>query len=154
MKTEQDQSNNNNNPGNNPNSNIGRKLREEALADSPNFSPLLHARIMRQIQPRATAAPLRSPWRIGWTLPTSAAAVALLALTVWIHNHQPTNPKIATTKSPSIPQLAIQFPNLSEQANSSLSQARYGYLDRDAKAAADYVINQFDIIPTAPARRG
>jgi hypothetical protein len=138
-----------------PNNNLGRKLREEALANSPRFSPLLHARIMQQIQPRSTiVAPTHSRWRIGWTLPASAAAVALLALTVWFHSHRQTAPSTLAMKPHYIPQLAIQFPNLSEPANSPLSLAHYGHLDRDAKAATDYVINQFDIVPSPPARRG
>jgi hypothetical protein len=143
--------------------NLGRRLRGEALADSAAFSPLLHARIMQKIQAQMTDAPARLHWRIGWRVASVAAAVAVLTLPVWLYHHRQNSPAPVAIAKPSakpivtpinIPDLAIEFPNLSERANSSFSQARFGYLDRDAKAAADYVINQFNIVPTPPAHRG
>lgn len=138
--------------------NTAKKLRDEALADSPQFSPVLHARIMQQIHGQTRPLPALANWRIGW-IASSIAAAVLFAVTIWSFNHRQIKPQVIAVNPTSIPkvaipQLAIQFPNLSEPVNSPLSLAHYGNLDRDAKAAADYVRNQFDIIPSPPGRRG
>jgi hypothetical protein len=140
---------------------LARKLREEAMADSPQFSPLLHARIMQQVSAEHAPTQIRpaSPWRISRFIPVfSAAAIAIITATIWIHYQQsikPPNVAVIPSAHPSLPEITWHFPALTEPANSPLTEARYGYLDRDAKNVAHYVMEQFDVLPTPPlSRRG
>jgi hypothetical protein len=161
----------------NPDS-IARPLREEALADSPSFSPLLHARIMQQIQNGPEVAPSHtpssaslhaqmnaplqpphSPYRLQWLIPTLAtAAVAMLAATLWLRKLPQPLIHQAVVPPPSLPEFSLHFPDLAESTTASLTQAPYGNpcgnLDRDAKNVVSYMINQLDVIPTQPVRKG
>ncbi|MGA2499572.1 MAG: hypothetical protein ABSH20_17685, partial [Tepidisphaeraceae bacterium] len=60
---------------------LARRLREEAAADSPAFSPLLHERIMQRVRSaaRLPAEPRRT-LRLPWVVGLAAAAAIVLAV--------------------------------------------------------------------------
>jgi hypothetical protein len=138
---------------------LSRKLKDEATSDSTQFSPLLHARIMQQIKARPDSRLVQpsASWRIHWAVPAfAAAALMLIAATVWLHTPRTLQtPQVSVLPpNPSIPQLTLQFSSLEEMTGKPLTDANFGYLDRDAKNVLHYVINQFDVIPPPPGRRG
>jgi hypothetical protein len=133
------------------------QLRKEATANSPDFSPLLHARIMRRIQPGPAPLSPKIAWRMSRLVGAASAiaAAALLALAIHEYQHRLTQPGTVIAKTPpSLPPFDLRFPDLGASADSTLTPAQFGYLDRDAKNAVHYVMDQFDVIPQTGARRG
>ena len=142
---------------------LRQKLKDEAAVKAPQFSPLLHARIMQQIKTRPAVQPAAdsvppSSWRTQWMIPSLAtAALLLIAIAMRLRAPQTPHPAVqarVVPPNPSITQLTQELTSLREAANKPLTDANFGYLDRDAKNVLHFVINQFDIIPTAPGRRG
>jgi hypothetical protein len=135
-------------------------LRELLVKDSrrelPEFSPLLHARIMRNIQECDRTAAQRQ-WRIspGWY---GLAAAAVLAIGVSLWMFLPSNAVKSTstaliTPSPSAqptdadPDVSIA---IATAAQSDLAQARYAGLDDDAQNLVNYAMDQVDPLSNNP----
>jgi|SRR5271170_6382480 len=126
-------------------------LNKESRRELPEFSPLLHARIMRNIQECEQPSTQRQ-WRL---LPAwyglAAAAVLAIGVSLWIFAASNTtrlaqpivvnNPSV--TSSPSQP-LADTFDPEVTTVQNDIAQQGYAGLDDDAKNLVSYAMDQVD----------
>jgi hypothetical protein len=137
---------------------LAARLRNEAIENSPAFSPLLHARIMQRIASHdgaADAGPIHRP-RSPWLQFAALAAAASIALLLMLH-FRPAQVSVSHIVDPTavhpmpphvpVPQFALvtnigTFPGLEQ-----LDDARYAYLDKDARHLAQFMMHQMDVLP-------
>ncbi len=122
-------------------------LRDEADRAGPPFSPLLHARIMGQIE----TVRERPTGRVGWTPGLRRLSVAATVLFAGVSvaimlRHVPPHPS-TIGRAPTLPSISIPSASVPEPLEQSFTDARYAYLDRDARDAVRYVARQIDVLP-------
>jgi len=144
---------------------LSAQLQAQAGADVPVFSDDLHRRVMTAVRQASSPSPCTQGegwgegsfrhsaignWQsaIRWGLAT-AAAIAL-GIGIALHNPPPPTPKLVAIPNkpipiPSLPVIALA--NAAEPANRRLHDARFAYLDRDAKDFGQYLIEQIDVLP-------
>lgn len=127
---------------------LAKCLREDAAADSPAFSPLLHERIMQRVRSaaRLPAEPRRTlpmPWLLGLA---AAAAVALaIGLPALLRPSKPPTqpPPVAATPVNPLPSPAAivetQVAPIYQQLAVAMDERKLAYLDRDARELTDFV---------------
>jgi hypothetical protein len=131
---------------------LARRLREEAAAESPCFSPLLHERIMQRVR-SATRLPaeqrrnLRMPWVLGLAAAAAIAlAVGLPALLRPPKLIQP--PKV--TKIDPLPSPAnivdTRVAPVYQRLASAMDERKLAYLDRDAQELTDFVRGRLALV--------
>jgi hypothetical protein len=125
------------------------RLQTEAAADAPAFSPLLHERIMQTLRTRASApAPLAAARGPFWTY--AAASLLLAAAGITFYIYQPAT--VAPQKIVQIPtpiELSTPVQNLLTPAVQSVDDAKYAYLDHDAKNFVTFLASQLPSTPNA-----
>ena len=126
---------------------------------SPAFSPQLHARIMRAVKSSSAGnVEMRRMnarrYRINWPLlaivfPGMAALIVVAAsiLFLWYPARVPVNTGVA--RMPSLPPIRNPVASLSGPVASSLADARFAYLDRDARNVMHYMAGQMDVLPAS-----
>ena len=128
-------------------------LGKESRRELPEFSPLLHARIMRNIREceRTDTSPR---WRLtpAWYGLAAAAALAI-GVSLWVFSTAPNkvvhpspvaiNPSNPTV-TPTYPDPETGIQTAVVDAQSGLNQERYAGLDSDANNLVNYAINQID----------
>jgi len=136
---------------------FGQRLRDAGKAVTPAASEELHARVMadvrrdRAIASSAAAAGGRAAtwW---WAFGSAAALVVAMSLTLWLTTSPPPAvtqgepaPVAALPPMPSIETVVIETV---EPMREKLHEARFAYLDRDAKRLARFLIHA---VPGVPA---
>ena len=144
-----------------PETALRQRLYTEAHQTRPPFSPLLHERIMTALRASTCADPSQLPIdkstiespnrRINWRIVIPLAAAAALALATW-HSLRPApTPEdgppqpIAVQNLPSLPTVPTDLLDPVRQLTPSadtLDQAKFAYLDRDARRLALFVADQ------------
>jgi hypothetical protein len=140
---------------------LAARLKDEAAENAPAFSPLLHARIMQRVTSGDTTtahfAPIhpRRTFRLGFAGLAAAASVALLLMfhpwtapTHVAHVDHPT-PIPPTPRNVPVPQFALAVDSVTGQASEQLDNARFAYLDQDAKHLARFMMHQMDVLPSS-----
>ena len=142
---------------------LAARLKDEAAENTPAFSPLLHARIMQHLtsgERIAHLAPIhpRRTFRLGFGLGFAGlAAAASVALLLMFHPWTtPTSvvqvdhpaPVVPTPRSVPVPQFALAVDSLTGQASEQLDNARFAYLDQDARHLARFMMHQMDVLPS------
>jgi hypothetical protein len=124
---------------------VAQQLRAEAEAGMVPFSQSLHQRVMHDLQ-NARMLPANPVRRRFWPVPALAAAAAIL-IGVLVERdvmvHQP-------LVNPSVPELNFPLNALANAVSpieDRLIQARFGYVDQDARRLARFVVNQLDVLP-------
>ena len=126
-------------------------LSKESRRELPEFSPLLHARIMRNILECERPSTDRH-WRL---MPTwyglAAAAVLAIGVSLWMFSGTNTtkpqigiNPQSVTTTSSSQPLIADTIDTEVTTAQNDIAQQGYAGLDDDAKNLVSYAMDQVD----------
>jgi hypothetical protein len=128
---------------------LGALLVNEAAQMSPAFSPSLHRRIMQRIGAEsservpATGLPFR---RYSYA---AAAAVILIAGVIALLTYSvQTKPK-TVARLPAMPTIQNPVATLSGSVSTSLTDARFAYLDRDARNVMHYMADQVDVLPAS-----
>lgn len=132
---------------------LEHRLKSEAIGGSPAFSMSLHQRIMRDIKsaPATMAAPRRPVfWRpLGLAAVAACLAVALLLGRLWM---EPSNQGALESKNDPIDvSLVPSFDavlNTTKPIQQQLKEARFGYVDQDARRLTQFVMNQLDVFPS------
>jgi hypothetical protein len=140
---------------------LAARLKNEAAENAPAFSPLLHARIMQGLTSgdttAADVAPIhpRRTYRLGFAGLAAAASVALLLMFhPWTtpipvaHVDHPA-PVTPTPHSVPVPQFALVMDSVTGHASEQLDNARFAYLDQDAKHLARFMMHQMDVLPSS-----
>lgn len=128
-------------PPNNPQAWLEEQLRREAALDRPEFSPLLHARIMAALPTQ------QAPARRHATAWSALAATILLAIGLWawrpgIQTRPPTSPPLAVVP-PRLPDLpSLMPPQRRQQLEQELWESRLAYLDQDAQRLGRFLLDQ------------
>jgi hypothetical protein len=134
---------------------LGARLREEAMAAGPAFSPELHGRIVgtlraRGMAERAGAGDAPAGWP-GLRIGVSLAAAAAVALVAWMGIHSTPSGGRVEGPRPGIPDLVpheLVAPMRDAFAPSGW-EGKYGYLDKDARRLATFVADQIPSFPVA-----
>ncbi|MFI5381695.1 MAG: hypothetical protein ACHRHE_20555 [Tepidisphaerales bacterium] len=125
---------------------LAKRLREEAAADSPAFSPLLHERIMQRVRsaarlPAERRRSLPLPWVFG--LAAAAAFALAIGLPTWL---RPSKPSVRTPRLVKVDPLPspanivdTRVTPMYEQLASAMDERKLAYLDRDARELTDFV---------------
>ncbi len=132
---------------------LAKRLREEAAADAPAFSPLLHERIMQRVRSaaRLPAEPrgnLRMPWVLGLA---AAAAIALaIGLPAFLRpSKPPIRPISPIVKVDPLPSPASIVDShvapMYQQIAGAMDERKLAYLDRDARELTDFVKGQLSL---------
>lgn len=127
------------------------QLQSQAETDVPVFSDTLHRQVMtavRNAKAGESAALLPRGFGVWW----GAMAAAAVAMGIGIALLNPTAPAptqiISRGKPAPIPSIPIiTLVEATEPAHRSLNDARFAYLDRDAKNFGKFVKNQIDVLP-------
>jgi hypothetical protein len=143
---------------------LEKLLREHAKEDVPAFSVPLHQKIMEALRAQGLPQPAARvtsgrPWgNVAWKIGVPLAAAAAIAVVAWIslHPEQPAakenlvqvkTPKVTPKPSPlEIPE--VTTPELA--GTNAIEDAKYAYLDRDARKLWMFVASQ---IPELPAEK-
>jgi hypothetical protein len=138
---------------------LAARLHREAAETAPDFSPLLHARIMRRVTSgdvAGDALPIDRP-RSHRLLIGALAAAASVALLLMLHPwSSPTSTTQMTRPSPVVstqphlplPQFAILIDAVTAPASAQLDDARFAYLDRDARHLTEFMMQRVDVLPS------
>lgn len=144
------------------------QLQAQADVDMPAFSDDLHRQVMTAVRQAPSPSPFSSlspspgtpgeGWghlalgnrqsAILWGL--AAVAAITLGIGIALRNPSPPTPTLIAIHNkpvpiPSLPVIALA--NAAEPANRRLHDARFAYLDRDAKDFGQYLIDQIDVLP-------
>ena len=131
-------------------------LGKESRRELPEFSPPLHARIMRNIQ-ECERVDTPQQWRLAPTWYGLAAAAALaIGVSLWAFSTMsnkvvpisqvvsgPTHP-VSPSVTPAYTDPETGITTAVADAQSGLNQERYAGLDSDANNLVNYAINQID----------
>lgn len=143
---------------------LHERLREEARALTPDFSPALHEQTLRRIRQATTRRALAMPHRtIAWHWPIAAAAALLLAFSAWSlrqpQSPPPTQPVALALRTPP----AIALPNPAEMLSQStltvhdamirMNTPGIDEIERQAAGFAHFVSQQFPSSESRPASR-
>jgi hypothetical protein len=135
---------------------IGRQLRDAGAALTAPASEQLHARVMADVRrERAAASSATTTQRTAgrwWMIGAAAAAVVAVVVTVWVMTErEPTTPPVAYRQVPSLPSVPSVEKVVVEgvELRAKLHEARFGYLDRDGKRLAHFLIRA---VPGVPAQ--
>jgi hypothetical protein len=129
---------------------LAKRLRNEGEADSPEFSPMLHARIMRRINDLpGSAARDNREWRLQCTIAIAALVALVVTIRFWPAGNVVTPAPVARLTIPAFPDSLAPVATVANPGAQRLDQARYAYLDRDAASLSRYVWNQMDVFPTS-----
>jgi hypothetical protein len=131
-------------------------LRKEATTHSPQYSALLHERVMQRIArdgAAQSAMPITALRDYNWRflVGTAAAMLVLIPTGLWWSSsqmkpeHRPSPAVVVLPLPPFDTALASAF----EPASDQLGQGRYAYLDQDAQRFTQFVADQFDVLPTS-----
>ena len=120
----------------------------EAAAMPPAFSPELHQRILQRIQLN-NAEPTPKLRRLNWKPVFVAISGGIAAMTIfWVGRPQPaTHVNTGFVRLPSLPPLQNPVATFSGPVGDSLADARFAYLDRDARNVMRYMADQVDVLP-------
>ncbi len=145
---------------------LGRRLKEEGLAESPAFSTKLHARVMEGLRAKGLDGVKddredRGRWRIfvKHVVPLAVAAGIGIAafVVVWPHDGTVTPVQKKELVYQSIVPDELVKP-LQEQVATPTAAAwergKYGYLDQDARRLAIFVASQLPGVPVAEGGDG
>ena len=136
---------------------VDRRLKDESriLRIRPQYSPLLHQRILSALQegglPVDASQPRRrvTVWRIG--VPVGIAAA--IAVATWIALQPPPvaqpAPGFAGSKPTPQPKVAVSqpVPDTTDVATAALDKGKFAYLDRDASRLFTFVADQIPSLP-------
>lgn len=127
------------------------RLKLEADALREPFSPLLHARTMREVRESkaSTHRPALLPWR--WLAVGTVALTAIAVVPLW---HQPAPAVPVSAKTPEFSQvgnwLAIATDPMRQSIDESVKENRMASLDHDAQSFGRFIVSQLDVIPQPP----
>jgi hypothetical protein len=144
----------------NDTNNLAARLHREAAESTPSFSPLLHARIMRRVTSPETAGDTTlidqpQSHRLAFIALAAAASVALLLmLHPWSASTNTTqvthpSPVVVTQPHLPLPQFVTVIDSVTTPASEQLDNARFAYLDRDAKHLTEFMMRRVDVLPSA-----
>ena len=130
-------------------------LRADGRRDPPAFSLPLHRRIMEALgrqglpreAPRAAGSSRR--WvigRIGMTL----ALAAGVAVAAWIVFKPAPSPRSPVKEQVALPKLPVPVLPAAPAPDATIEQAKYAYLDRDARKLWMFVADQIPELPAPP----
>jgi hypothetical protein len=132
-------------------------MREEAMATMPEFSPLLHERIMAGL--RAAEAPRTArgghQWW-AWGRYAAAASIVIVGATV-VWSVYGSRRVTHVVKMPSPQDISEPVDRILTSAAApavqSMDEARYGYLDHDAKNFVTFLASQMPSPPVVEERK-
>jgi hypothetical protein len=128
---------------------FARRLHDDAEIDAPDFSDMLHIRLMAAVcreNLRAAPAP-SSIWR--FAIPTIATAIIAIASAIWFSKRStPIPPPTDLAVLPTIPSLEQVVRETADPMRQKLKDARFAYLDRDGKRLARFLWRS---VPGTPA---
>jgi len=142
---------------------LGRCLREGALADSPAFSAELHAHVMEKL--RAEGLELlegeqrTSRWRWFVRRAVPLALAAGLGVVAWI-TLRPQQPLAPDTHPPVVyhqilpDDLVAPLQENVAPATEAWDRGKYGYLDQDARRLMVFVASQLPGVPVTDGGNG
>ena len=134
---------------------FAKRLREAGSVVTPATSEALHARVMADVRrERAVAssmaeAPTAVRW--WWTLGAAAATAVAVAVVLWQTTATPPGPTpvrpVQIAELPPVPSLETVVVETVGPVRDKLHEARYAYLDRDAKRLARFLIRAVPGVP-------
>ena len=135
---------------------FGQRLRNAGKALTPATSEDLHARVMANVRrDRAMASSAAAGGRAAtwwWMFGSAAALVAALSLALWLTTSPPPTvtpvQPVAVAALPAVPSIEAVVIETVEPMREKLHEARFAYLDRDAKRLARFLIHA---VPGVPA---
>ena len=135
---------------------FGQRLRDAGKTVTPATSEDLHARVMAHVRrERAMASSAAEGGRAAtwwWMFGSAAALVAAVSVTVWVTTSPPpatTPPQpVAVAALPPVPSIDAVLIETVEPMREKIHEARFAYLDRDAKRLARFLIHA---VPGVPA---
>ena len=135
---------------------FGRQLREAGDALTPPPSEPLHARVMADVRrERAADSSARTTGRASgmwWWMVGAAAAAIAVAMTVWVTtSREPSPPPVVQRELPSLPSVPPMDKVVVARVKplqTKLHEARFGYLDRDSKRLAHFLIRAVPGVPS------
>ena len=137
---------------------LARKLKAQGLAQTPEFSPLLHERVMAGLRALESAQAHEDSAGRSWRVVRVGlgfAAAAAIGVAAWVALKPSTlpeqrAPEIVQNQDVAPPTLVTPVQQLLGGAK-TLEEGKYGYLDRDAQRLAIFVADQ---LPTFGAGSG
>ena len=136
---------------------FGQRLREAAAAMKPATSEELHARVMADVRRERAIASSAAPGERAavtwwWAFGSAAALVAAVSVTVWLTTSPPPavthGEPVAVAALPPLPAIETVVIETVEPMREKIHEARFAYLDRDAKRLARFLIHA---VPGVPA---
>ena len=135
---------------------FAKRLREAGAAVTPATSEALHARVMadvrreRAVASSASEAPTLVRW--WWMLGGAAATAVAVAIVLWRTTAPapgPTSPvrPVQVAELPAVPSFEWVVVETVGPVRDKLHEARYAYLDRDAKRLARFLIRAVPGVP-------
>jgi hypothetical protein len=136
---------------------FAKRLREAGAAVTPATSEALHARVMgdvrreRAVASSASEAPTLVRW--WWMLGGAAATAATVGVALWRTTAPPapgpTSPvrPVQVAELPAVPSFESVVVETVGPVRDKLHEARYAYLDRDAKRLARFLIRAVPGVP-------
>jgi hypothetical protein len=136
---------------------FAKRLREAGAALTPAASDALHARLMadvRRERAAASSAPAgdsMAPRRL--RIVGAAAAVGAVGFGIWVTTTRPpaaipVQPPVQVAQLPPVPSIEAVVVETVQPVRQKLHEARFAYLDRDAKRLARFLIHA---VPGVPA---
>lgn len=134
---------------------LGERLRKEGLGAVSGFSPELHGRVMEALRAKGLEMPggeedAGGRWRIAGRVGGLLAAAAAVGVVVWIVL-RPGPP--ARVERPQVVEVPSVMPEVIEPMRARMArpaaweEARYGYLDKDARRLMVFVASQIPGVP-------
>ena len=135
---------------------FGQRLREAAATVTPATSEDLHARVMADVRrERAIASSAAAGGRTAtwwWMFGSAAALVVAVSVAVWLTTSPPPavtqGEPVAVAPLPPVPSIETVVIEAVEPMREKMHEARFAYLDRDAKRLARFLIHA---VPGVPA---
>jgi hypothetical protein len=132
--------------------NLATAMADEAAETSPPFSPELHSRIMQRISVAADGVTAEKPSAFrpsGLQFLAAAAAVLVIAGSIVLVKIPGAKPVKTVAHVPTIPAFRNPVATISGSVDNSLVDARFAYLDRDARSAYLYLAHQVNVLPVS-----
>jgi hypothetical protein len=139
---------------------FARRLREAGAALTPPTSDALHACVMADVRREralASSAAPRARWAVArwWMIGATAAAIAV-GIGLWMTSREgvtpltPLSPRPQVAVLPPVPSIEAAVLETVEPVREKLHEARFAYLDRDAKRLARFLIRAVPGVATDP----